>query len=120
MRLTQAPASFDAQEQGAPQRHWECPNCDHTEVTRYRRAHQVFHRCKGLAGLRTPMVPAGTRCKVEAVERGDWVGKEMVQTNVDGRPFMAVVTTRDDGQDCAVLAPCASVTADDLEAARDS
>lgn len=53
------------------------------------------------------MVPAGTRCKVEAVERGDWVGDEVVHTDGDGRPVMAVVTTRDDGRDCAVLAPMA-------------
>jgi hypothetical protein len=57
--------------------------------------------------LTAPMVPAGTRCKVEAVERGDYVGRELVQTDGEGRPWMAVVTTRDDGQDCAVLAPTA-------------
>jgi hypothetical protein len=54
------------------------------------------------------MVPAGTRCKVEAVERGDWVGKERVQLDGEGRPVMSVVTTRDDGQDCTVLAPSAT------------
>jgi hypothetical protein len=54
------------------------------------------------------MVPDGLRCKVEAVEREDYVGKEMVQTDGDGRPVMAVVTTRDDGNDVAVLAPCAT------------
>jgi hypothetical protein len=54
------------------------------------------------------MVPDGTRCKVEAAEREDYVGKEMVQTDGEGRPVMSVVTTRDDGQDCAVLAPCAT------------
>lgn len=86
---------------------WECPNCDQTDVTREHRPHSRFHKCAGLNGLTAPFVAAGTRCKVEAVERGDWVGKELVQTDDDGRPFMAIVTTRDDGQDCAVLAPCA-------------
>jgi len=57
-----------------------------------------------------PLVPEGTACKVEAVERGDYVGKELVQTDGRGRPVMAVVTTRDDGQDCTVFAPTAQGT----------
>jgi hypothetical protein len=52
-------------------------------------------------------VPAGTRCKVEAVEREDYVGGEDVQYDDDGRPIMAVVTTRDEGNDVAVYAPTA-------------
>jgi hypothetical protein len=91
----------------APVRRWDCPNCWETTVTRSARPHTPFHQCRGLAGLRAPYVTAGTVCKVEAVERGDWVGAEQVQTDADGRPWMAVVTTRDDGQDCAVLAPLA-------------
>jgi hypothetical protein len=54
------------------------------------------------------MVPAGTRAKVVAVEREDYIGSELVQTDADGRPVMAIVTTRDEGQDCTVLAPCAT------------
>jgi hypothetical protein len=54
------------------------------------------------------MVPAGTSCKVEAVERGDYVGRETVQTDGEGRPVQSVVTTRDDGQDCTVYAPTAT------------
>jgi len=57
-----------------------------------------------------PLVPKGTDCKVEAVERGDYVGQESVQIDVNGRPMMAVVTTRDDGQDCTVYAPTARGT----------
>ena len=91
-----------------PEWRWECPNCDLTDVTREVRPHQRMHTCRGLAGLTAPMVPAGTRCKVEAVERGDYIGRERVQTDANGRPWMAVVTTRDDGQDCAVLAPLAT------------
>lgn len=87
---------------------WECPNCDLTQVTHQVEPHTRFHACRGLKGLTAPMVPAGTRCKVEAVERGDWVGKETVQTDGDGRPVMSVVTTRDNGTDVAVFAPCAT------------
>jgi hypothetical protein len=87
---------------------WECPNCQARDRTVEPRPHTRFHACAGLNGLTAPMVPAGTRCKVEAVEREDWVGKEMVQTDADGRPYAAVRTTRDDGNDVAVLAPCAT------------
>lgn len=97
-----------------PEHRWSCPNCSTESVTREPAPHTRFHACKGLKGLTAPMVPAGTRCKVEAVERGDWVGKELVQTDNEGRPVMAIVTTRDGGQDCAVFAPCAVATREDV------
>ena len=84
---------------------WECPNCDATARTVD--AKLPMHPCPGLAGLMTPLVVAGVRCKVEAVEREDYVGRELVQTDPAGRPIMAIRTTRDDGIDCRVLAPCA-------------
>lgn len=90
------------------ERHWECPNCVETSMTRESRPHSRFHSCRGLRGLTAPMVPAGTACKVTAVERGDWVGRDLVQTDGEGRPVMSVVTERDDGTDCAVLAPTAA------------
>lgn len=93
-----------------PERRWECPNCTATDVTREALPHVRFHSCRGLKGLTAPMVPAGTRCKVIAVERGDYVGDELVQTDGEGRPVMSVVTVRDDGMDCAVLAPTARFT----------
>lgn len=94
----------------APVRRWECPNCDHTDVTRELEPHSRFHNCRGLRGLSVPMVPAGTHCKVEAVERGDWIGTEKVQVCGEGRPVMAVVTTRDEGQDCTTYAPIAQTS----------
>lgn len=86
---------------------WECPNCDLEEVTREPQPHVRMHSCRGLKGLTAPMVPAGTKAKVEAIERGDYVRGDLVQTDGDGRPVMAILTTRDDGQDCSVLAPTA-------------
>lgn len=86
---------------------WQCPNCDLEEVTHEAAPHTKFHACKGLRGLTAPMVPAGTKCKVEAKDREDYVGKELVQTDGEGRPVMSVITTRDQGQDCTVYAPCA-------------
>jgi hypothetical protein len=90
---------------------WACPNCDATHVTREPRPHTPFHPCRGLNGLSAPFIVAGTKAKVEAVERGDWIRNEDVQTDGEGRPVMSVVTTRDDGQDCTVYAPTATASA---------
>lgn len=93
---------------------WECPNCPATDVTREARPHQRMHACGGLAGLTAPMVRQGERAKVEAREREDYVGAEQVTLDGNGRPIMSVVTTRDDGQDCAVFAPLATGDARDV------
>lgn len=86
---------------------WVCPNCSMTDVTNDPRPHSRMHSCSGLAGMIAPFVEAGLSCKVEAVEREDWIGQEHVQVNLDGRPIMAVETTRDDGTDRVVFAPTA-------------
>ena len=98
-----------------PEQRWECPNCDFTDVT-----HTVcgpgevasrFHPCRGLRGISAPMVPAGTRCKVEQIDREDYVGTEKVQIDGEGKPLMAVEVTRDEGTDRAVYVPCIEVNA---------
>jgi len=90
---------------------WTCPNCTMRARTTRPDAPIPYHACRGLNGLTAPLVPEGTRCKVEAVERADYVAGDLVQTDVDGRPYMSVITTRDDGQDCAVFAPTATGSA---------
>jgi hypothetical protein len=93
----------------APEQRWTCPNCDATDVTHHP-ADAVtsrFHPCRGLRGLTAPMVPAGTTCKVEALEREDYIAGDHVTVDGEGRPVMAVQVTRDDGTDRAVYAPCA-------------
>jgi hypothetical protein len=70
-----------------PEHRWSCPNCTTQSVTRKTGPHTEFHHCAGLAGLWAPMVEDGIKAKVEAVE--------------------SVVTTRDDGQDCAAYAATA-------------
>ncbi len=87
-----------------PEQRWVCPNCSFTDVTHLSGVLTHMHPCAGLKGLSAPMVEEGTNAKVEAVEREDYVGKDSPQYDGDGVPIMAVVTTRDDGQDCAVLA----------------
>jgi hypothetical protein len=90
---------------------WYCPNCD--AAARTVDAKVPWHPCKGLAGLSVALLPQGTRAKIEAVERGDYIGREQVQYDGNGRPVMSVVTTRDEGTDCAVLAPVATARLED-------
>lgn len=89
------------------ERRWACPNCTLEKITT--RPGVVFHPCRGLRGLNAPMVVAGTRCKVEARERDDYIGASSPQFDGEGRPVMSIVTTRDDGQDATMLAPSAQV-----------
>lgn len=96
-----------ATQDNVAEHHWICPNCDLTWVTHEREPHVPFHPCRGLKGIQAPFIPDRTKAKIIAVEREDWVGKEMVRTDGEGRPIMAVVTIRDDGEDRAIMAPTA-------------
>lgn len=88
------------------ERHWQCPNCQLTDVSTG--PGQRYHQCPGLRGLLAPMVPAGFKGQVKALEREDYIRKEDVILDGNGRPIMAVVTEREDGSnDCAVFAPTA-------------
>lgn len=83
---------------------WECPNCPATDRTAGET--NRYHPCPGLRGLAAPMVRAGSRARVLAVDREDYAGRELVQRDGDGRPVAAIVTLRPDGSnDTVVLAP---------------
>ena len=69
------------------------------------------HPCKAMNGLMVPLIAVGTKAKVEAVERQDYVGNDIVNYT-DGKVIMSTVVTRDDGQDCTVYAPCAVAQVD--------
>jgi len=98
---------------------WVCASgCTVGALTRGPAPRIPFHRCRELRGLNAPLVPEGTRCRVVAVDRDDYVGDELVQRDGDGRPVMAIRTVRDDGEDCVVLAPSARVSADDVRELR--
>jgi hypothetical protein len=87
---------------------WACPNCAHTETTRGLAPNaQRYHTCGGLHGLNAPLVRAGVKAKVEALERPSYVGGELVTPAGDGRVYYAIQTTRDEGTDMVVLAPTA-------------
>jgi hypothetical protein len=93
-----------------PREHrWWCPNCEVTDVTHEPRPHTRYHACRGLKGITAPLVsrPRAEAVKVEAVEREDYIGDEVVTMDGEGRPISAVVTTRDDGNDSAAFAPMA-------------
>jgi len=90
-----------------PEQRWECPNCDLTDVTYEAKPHTRMHNCPKMKGLTTPMVPAGTKCKVESHEREDYIGNEVVTLDDDGRPIASIEVTRDEGNDVAVFAGCA-------------
>lgn len=84
---------------------WCCPNCAHTEQTAALPLNAArFHVCPGLHMLNAPLVRAGTRCKVEAEVRADYLGGEIQAAGDDGRPYMAVRTTYGDHDDLLVNA----------------
>jgi hypothetical protein len=87
---------------------WECPNCDITDVTRGPVPNR-FHTCAGLHALTAPLIPAGVHCAVVAEERGDYLNGEIQATGDDGKPYMAVRTIRDGGEDLAVNAGLAQM-----------
>lgn len=96
-----------------PQHRLVCPNCEQTgvwigDLPRPGLGMSQMHACRGLRGLNAPLVPEGTDCAVEAIEREDYVNGELVQRDGEGRPVMAIITRYGDGRsDCAVLAPTA-------------
>lgn len=92
-----------------PIRRWYCPNCKQTSITREAQPHTRFHACAGLKGLSAPFIEEGVKVQVTAIEREDYAGEEMLQTDDTGRPMMAVRTDYADGHnDVAVLAPTAT------------
>lgn len=93
-----------------PVTNWVCDNCPTVAVTRKGEANR-FHNCPGLAWITAPLHPEGVRVDVRVHEREDYVGREMVQLDANGRPVMAVETVRDDGNDVVVFAPCATTRA---------
>ncbi len=87
---------------------WGCSRCTGTTRTPAGQPGTPLHRCGGLAGMTIPYVEAGKRADVQLVQREDYVGGDMVQVDADGRVWAAARVTRDDGEDVAVYAPCAT------------
>jgi hypothetical protein len=84
--------------------HWECPNCDTKDVCSIGPGQVRMHNCPGLKGLTAPLVPAGTKCKVESTAWEDYVVNDAaVRKDDDGKPVSAINVTRDDGNDVVVF-----------------
>jgi hypothetical protein len=84
---------------------WCCPNCPAQETTRALPPNASrYHQCPGLHMLTAPLVRAGTRCKVTAEERQDYLGDDLQATGDDGIAYMAVRTTYADHDDLLVNA----------------
>lgn len=86
---------------------WRCPECLREHVTHRREPHTPLHQCARLRGAWAPFVAAGVKAHLEINERGDYVGKDLVTCDSNGRPVMSVTTHRNDGEDCTIFAPCA-------------
>jgi hypothetical protein len=88
-----------------PLQDWYCPNCGTAERTpALPPGSSRFHTCPGLHNLTAPLVRAGVSAKVEAELRADYLNGEIQALGDDGRPYMAVRTTRNDGDDLLVNA----------------
>ncbi len=86
-----------------PYEDWYCPNCGIDErVPRLPPNAARYHTCPRLHGLTAPLIRANVYAKVEAEERADYLRGETQATGDDGRPYMAIRTTRDDGDDLLV------------------
>lgn len=88
-------------------KNWVCAHECGSRATTYDDA-LPHHPCPAMGGLMVPLIIEGTKVKMTAVEREDYVGQENVRLNDAGRPVMSVITERPDGQDCTIYAPTAS------------
>ena len=85
-----------------PPREWECAHCPVVERTSASVPNR-YHRCAGLAGLEAPLVPMHSGAWLVVVEREDYVGREDVLYDGNGRPIMSVTVNRPDGSNDAVV-----------------
>lgn len=83
---------------------WECPNCDQTKQTFGNPLEIPMHTCPGLRMLSAPFIEAGTRMKVTAQIRGDYLGTDEQVRDENGAPVMAIVREREEGTDVWVQA----------------
>jgi hypothetical protein len=90
---------------------WECPSCGRQHVSKasLNSVQTPMHACGALAGAWVPFVQAGTKAHHRLQEREDYVGTDTPFVDANGRVIMSVYTTRDDGEDCHILASTANV-----------
>jgi hypothetical protein len=104
----------------APERHWQCPTCEQTHVTREARVHTPMHNCRRLNGIVAPFVEVThgqelvrNSVRHRVLEWQDYVGNEIAQFDATGRAVSALLTERADGSnDCMAFAATAQATTD--------
>lgn len=94
-------------------KYWYCPNCNAEARSLKTDSKKAFHPCPKIPGLMSPMLIKGQSGKIVARVREDYVGKELVQCDANGRPIMSVVVTRDEGEDVAVYPGTAQMNTED-------
>lgn len=96
---------FDVPLLTVPFEDWYCPNCGVTDRTPPMAPNATrYHNCPRLHSLSAPLLRAGVRAKVTAEERGDYLNGDFQATGDDGKAYMAVRVTRNDGEDLTVNA----------------
>jgi hypothetical protein len=91
-----------------PEQVWVCPYCPVSLRTKGHGTRTPLHECAGKAGFRLPMLAQGERGDIRVIEREDYVGREDVQVDADGRPIMRAEVEHEDGHsDVYVYAPTA-------------
>lgn len=94
-------------------RRWHCTLCGQIHVTQQAGLIVPTHSCPALGGLSVPFLDDAVKSRLVVKDREDYVGKEIVQTDGNGRPVMSIVTERADGSnDCTVYAPTATAASD--------
>lgn len=99
-----------------PERLWECPSCGRRHRSQEARVHVPVHACPAMKGLTVPFTAADrfgitAPARHRAIEREDYTNGDMVQTDAEGTPVMAVHTEHPDGShDTRVYAPTATAT----------
>lgn len=79
---------------------WYCPNCSASARTRPLPPNQSeYHGCPGLHGLNAPLIRAEVKAAVIARQRDDYLNGEIQATGDDSKPYMSIITLRDDGYD---------------------
>lgn len=90
---------------------WSCAKCSAWARTVDDKL--PHHPCPGMAGLMVPLVREGVKAKLIVNEREDFIKRELVQYDANGRPVMSVTTVTDEGESCSVFAPTVNVNVRD-------
>lgn len=93
-----------------PTQIWVCQHCSCRVQTQGLGVRTPLHPCPAHANFRLPMMAEGERGDLRLHERDDYVGREDVQTDDDGRPIARAEIVHEDGSnDVWVYAPAARV-----------